>query len=166
MVNTNLTAHRGARPRRTRPDGQTFEGVRRDGRRTRPDGGRKLGEALAARGQIAYWVVSPDVVLRNSRRPEQRADARESMRLRSAKVLDAAFRFVCECRICERSLNGLRLALARDIPLPRRLAVHIDESGDVRCAKVVWRRGIVIGVRLYEHASGIRPCDRFGEQEL
>ncbi len=87
------------------------------------------------------------------------------MRLRSAKVLDAAFRFVCECRICDRLLHGLRLALAREVPLPRRLAVHIDESGQVRCATVVWRRGPVIGVRLYEQASRMKPCDRFALRE-
>ena len=87
------------------------------------------------------------------------------MRLRSAKLLDTAFRFVSDCRICDRSHSGLRIALARDIRLPRRFAVHIDESGEIRRAKVVWRRGLVVGIRLYEHASEIRPCDRFALRE-
>jgi hypothetical protein len=49
--------------------------------------------------------------------------------------------------------------------LPRRLAVHIDESGEVRRAIVAWRRGPVVGVRLYERASGMKPCDRFALRE-
>jgi hypothetical protein len=42
----------------------------------------------------------------------------------------------------------LRLALARDVVLPPKLAVHIDETSEVREAKIVWRRGSTIGIRL------------------
>ena len=59
---------------------------------------------------------------------------------------------MCEGRICDRSRDGLRLALARDIALPPRLAVHIDETSEVREAKVIWRRGSTIGLRLQEAA--------------
>jgi hypothetical protein len=144
---------------------RTFEGVRRDDWRIRPNDARKLGGTLAARGEIAYCVLPPDGALRRRCGGDRRGDGRESMRLRSAKLLDAAFRFVSDCRICDRSRSGLRIALARDTRLPRRFAVHIDESGEIRCAKVVWRRGLVVGVRLYEHASGIRPCERFALRE-
>ena len=163
MVNANLSGR--ARRRHLRPACRTLEGVRHDGRRMRPDEARKIGEQLAARGEIAYWILSFDVGRNGMRRRDLRADARERMRMRSAKILDGAFQFLCECRICDRSLDGLRLALARDVPLPRRLAVHIDETGEVRCAKVVWRRGLVIGIRLYEHASSMKPCDRFALRE-
>jgi hypothetical protein len=89
------------------------------------------------------------------------------MRLRSAKLLDAAYRFVCECRIRDRSLHGLRLLLVRDIRLPRRMSVHIDETGEVRGVKVVWRRGPVIGVRLHERApaGAVKPSDRHALKE-
>jgi hypothetical protein len=97
-----------------------LEGVRQDRWRLRPDEARRLDEALAARGQVAYRVVSPDGAFGANRARERRAGAREPMRLRSAKVLDRAFQFVCERRICDRSLDGLKLALARDVPLPRR----------------------------------------------
>jgi hypothetical protein len=50
--------------------------------------------------------------------------------MRSVKALDAAFRFMCGRRTSDRSLNGLSLALTRDVPAPRRLAAHIDESDD------------------------------------
>ena len=165
MVNANLSERAAAHRRHVRPGCRTLEGVRHDGWRMRPDEARKIGEALAARGETVYWVVSPGGEPNRNRRRDLRADARERMRMRSAKLLDASFRFVCECRICDRSLNGLRLVLARDVPLPRRMAVHIDETGEVRCAKVVWRRGLVIGIRLYEHASSMKPCDRFALRE-
>jgi hypothetical protein len=89
------------------------------------------------------------------------------MRLRSAKLLDAAYHFMCECRICDRSLNGLRLALARNVGLPPHLAVHIDETGEVRGATVIWRRGSTIGIRLDEPApaGALRPSDRFALRE-
>ena len=88
---------------------------------------------------------------------------REPARLRSAKLLDSAYRFVCEGRICDRSRDGLRLALARNIGLPPRLAVHIDETGEVRDARIVWRRGATIGVRLHEAATAdaLKPSDRY-----
>ncbi len=164
MVNANLSAYRTGRRRHACPHRRTLEGVRHDNRRTLPDAVGGLGEALAAQGQIADWLVSPDGPFHSGRAHDQRADAREHMRLRSAKVLDGAFQFVCECRVCDRSPHGLRLALARDVPLPRRLAVHIDASAEVRCAKVVWRRGL-IGVRLYDHASKLKPSDRFALRE-
>ena len=77
------------------------------------------------------------------------------MRLRSAKLLDESYRFLCEGRICDRSRDGLRLALARDVTLPRRLAVHIDETAEVREAKIIWRRRSTIGLRL----QGAVPAD-------
>jgi len=122
---------------------------------------RKLGETLASRGQVAYCVLRAEGSSRPSRDLDRRADAREPICLRSAKLLDVAFRFVCECRICDRSPSGLRIALARTVRLPRRFAVHIDETSEIRFAKVVWRRGRFLGARLFEHASGVRPSDRF-----
>jgi hypothetical protein len=49
----------------------------------------------------------------------------------------------------------LRLALARDVTLPPHLAVHIDETSEVREAKIVWRRGSTVGLRLQRAV----PCD-------
>jgi hypothetical protein len=131
----------------------TLDGVKRGDWRARPEGARGLGRKLAERGEIAYWVVSPERRGPESKRADQRHDSRQRVRLRSAKLLDGVYRFVCEGRIYDRSRDGLRLALARDIILPSRLAVHIDETSEVREAKVVWRRGSMIGVRLDEPAS-------------
>ena len=132
--------------------GPMLLGVKRQDWRARPEAALKLGRKLAGRGEIAYWVVSPDGRSPESKRADLRAHARERTRLRSAKLLDGAYRFLCEGRICDRSRNGLRLALARDIALPPQLAVHIDETSEVREAKVIWRRGSTIGIRLHSAA--------------
>ena len=149
MVNEALTPTSSG----ARASGQAmFEGIKRQDWRARPEAARELGRKLAERGEIAYWVVSPERRPPESERADQRQDPRRRIRLRSAKLLDGAYRFVCEGRICDRSRDGLRLALARDIALPPRLAVHIDETSEVREAKVIWRRGSTIGVRLHDAA--------------
>ena len=120
-----------------------------------------LSGALLALFMTGFWlycltdaILTPAADCRGLRKPA---------RLRSAKLLDAAYRFVCEGRICDRSRDGLRLALARDIGLPPRLAVHIDETGEVRGARIVWRRGPTIGVRLDEAApaDALKASDRY-----
>ncbi len=142
-------------------------GIKRQDWRGRPEAAPNLGRKLAGRGEIAYWVVSRDRRPTQSKRADLRAHPRERTRLRSAKLLDETYRFVCEGRICDRSREGLRLALARDIALPPQLAVHIDETSEVREAKVIWRRGSTIGIRLHSAApaDALRPCDRYALRE-
>jgi hypothetical protein len=139
-----------------------FQGIKREDWRARPEAALRLGRELAGRGEIAYWVVPPERHL-----AERRADPRERTRLRSAKLLDGAYRFLCEGRICDRSRHGLRVALARDIALPPQLAVHIDETAQVRDAQVIWRRGSTIGIRLRKAApeDALRPSDRYALKE-
>ena len=168
MVNAVLNGRRRAGSQRGRAASPILEGIKREDCRTRgADAARKLGAVLAKRGEVAYWIVAQDGGPRQNRHEEQRASSRERMRMRSAKLLDAAYRFICECRICDRSLHGLRLALARNIRLPRRMSVHIDETGEVRGARVVWRQGLVIGVRLHEcaPATALKPWDRYALRE-
>jgi hypothetical protein len=145
----------------------TLLGIKRQDWRGRPEAALNLGRKLAGRGEIAYWVVSRDRCPGQSKHADLRGHPRERTRLRSAKLLDATYRFVCEGRICDRSREGLRLALARDIALPPQLAVHIDETSEVREAKVIWRRGSTIGIRLDSAApaDGLRPCDRYALRE-
>jgi hypothetical protein len=141
-------------------------GIKRQEWSARPEAALKLGRELAGRGEIAYSVVSDDGCS-PADKPDQRERPRERTRLRSAKLLDGTYRFLCEGRICDRSRDGLRLALARDIALPPQLAVHIDETSEVREAKVIWRRGSTIGIRLRSAAPAgtLRPCDRYALRE-
>jgi hypothetical protein len=167
MVKTTLTPHSAPPATRGRAGVATFHGVKRQDWRARPEAARKLGRKLAERNEIAYWVAPPETDPPEGGRADQRASPRELMRLRSAKLLDADCRFVCECRICDRSLTGLRLSLARNVELPPRLAVHIDETGEVRGANVIWRRGTTVGIRLREvaPAGALRPSDRYALRE-
>lgn len=139
-----------------------LQGIKREDWRAGPDAALKLGRELARRGEIAYWAVSP-----GGQRAEQRTDPRERTRLRSAKLLDGAYRFLCEGAIRDRSRHGLRLALARDIALPLELKVHIDETAQVRDATVIWRRGATIGIRVGKAApaDALRPSDRYALRE-
>ena len=144
-----------------------LHGVKRQDWRGRPEAALELGRKLAGRGQIAYWVHSPSARLPKDKSADQRAYPRQRARLRSAKLLDGSYRFVCDSRICDRSRDGLRLALACDVALPPQLAVHVDETSEVREAEVVWRRGSTIGIRLRSAApaDALRLCDRYALRE-
>lgn len=98
---------------------------------------------LAAEGRVTYWPEA------STRRVEMRGSIRRRVRLRSAKLLDDNSRFLCDCRILDRSGTGLRLALARESYLSgKRFWLHDDETGTLSCVSVVWRKGLLIGVRL------------------
>jgi hypothetical protein len=144
-----------------------LQGVISQDWRARPEAALRLSRDLAQRGEVAYWALSPEPDQRQAKRGDQRAGLRKPTRLRSAKLLDADYRFVCEGRIRDRSRDGLRLALARDIGLPLRLAVHIDETGEVREARIIWRRGPTIGIRLDEAApaDALKASDRHALRE-
>ncbi len=163
MMNETLTRRRTPPANGGSEPGTTLEGIRRRDWRAGPEAARALGRKLAGRGEIAYWVVSPEGLPPEVKTADRRQRPRERTRLRSAKVLDGAYRFLCEGRICDRSPEGLRLALTRDVALPPEFALHIDETSEVREAKVVWRRGATIGVRLSAPApeGALRPCDRY-----
>ncbi len=167
MVNTVLMRRRPRRPDRGGGAKWVLEGIRREDWRAHPEAARKLALELARRGEVAYWAAPARSAAPAGRPAEQRGGPRERMRLRSAKLLDAAYRFVCECRICDRSAGGMRLALARNIGLPPRIWVHIDETNEVRNATVVWRRGPMLGVRLNEAtpSAALRSSDRFALSE-
>jgi hypothetical protein len=164
MINEALT-RQGRAP--TLHGQATLQGVKRQDWGARPEAALKVGRKLAGRGEIAYCVVSPEGRPAESGGADQRRDPRQRAHLRSAKVLDGGYRFVCEGRIYDRSSEGLRLTLARDVALPREFAVHIDETCEVREAKVAWRRGPTIGVRLRSAspANALRPCDRYALRE-
>jgi len=121
---------------------------------------REYARALALRGLVGYCVVAATRDEKASR--EHRAAGRRRTRLRSAKILDSANKFVCECLIHDRSASGLRLTLARNLGLPAHFRVHDDETGKVDVVETVWRRGAVLGVR-FSRAFGlvsIKPSDR------
>jgi hypothetical protein len=132
----------------------------------RPDArdDREAARVLAGRGLVAYRVVAPARPANPTAgdRREHRAFGRRRTRLRSAKVLDSANKFICECLVIDRSASGLRLTLGRNIGLPRYFRVHDDESGAIEAVATVWRRGATLGV----HVTGalgptaLKPIER------
>jgi hypothetical protein len=158
---TDEASHQGPRPAASRGDAHAplLVGIKQRDWREQSEAARGLGRKLAERGEIAYWVVSNGGRSAAGNSADLRAYPRERARLRSVKLLDGGCRFLSEGRICDRSRDGLLLALARDVTLPAQLAVHIDETSEVRVAKVVWRRGSRIGVRL----QGSLPADAMTE---
>jgi hypothetical protein len=167
MVNEALIGCRSPAANRGASGQPVLQGIKRQDWRVRPETALKVGRKLAGRGEIAYWVISADVRPPEGKRADQRQSPRQRTRFRSAKLLDGAYRFLSEGRICDRSPEGLRLALARDIALPSEFAVHIDETSEVREAKIAWRRGSTIGVRLQSAVplGALRPCDRYALRE-
>ncbi len=111
---------------------------------------REAALSLAQRGLVSYRILPPLRGFASSPGfgAEQRVDARRRMRLRSAKVLDAANAFLCEAVIQDRSAAGLRLLLARNVGLPPHFGVHDDETGDILTGTAAWRRGQTVGVRV------------------
>jgi hypothetical protein len=118
----------------------------------RPDSrdDRETARALALRGLVAYRVLAQARAADPPAggRREHRASGRRRTRLRSAKVLDWANKFICECLVIDRSAGGLRLTLGRNVGLPRYFRVHDDETGAIEAVATVWRRGATLGVRV------------------
>ena len=147
---SNESWRHGRRPDPGDAHAPVLIGIKRQDWRAESKAALKLGRKLASRGEIAYCVVSDGGRPNAAKNADLRAYPRERTRLRSAKLLDGGCRFLSEGRICDRSRDGLRLALAGHVTLPRKLAVHIDETSEVREAKIIWRRGSTIGVRVQE----------------
>ena len=135
-------------------------GVRFDGLRSRPDHAR----ALAARGEVAYSVASSGGTA--STHSDNRWAGRKRLRLRSGKIIVSTNRFLCECRIHDASSGGMRLVLMRNVGLPGRFSLHVDETGEIASVVVVWRRGGEIGVRFCAAgAAPLKPSERFALRE-
>ena len=140
---------------------ELLEGVRSAFRRD----DQALARALARRGQIAYAVVEPKRDLPRPARPaggrDLRRAGRRRTRLHSAKLLDAANGFLCDCLIYDRSATGVRLTLARDVGLPAQFQLYDDETGAVESAVTVWRRGAALGARFSGcGAAALTPSQR------
>jgi hypothetical protein len=84
MVNAVLNARREAAVRRNRAPAPApaplLDGVKRANWTTRPDAARRLGSALAERGEVAYCVGGVEKRSRRDRRADARADADAPLR--------------------------------------------------------------------------------------
>lgn len=85
--------------------------------------------------------------------PDRRGASRQRLRFRSGKLIDAAGRFLSECRIADRGLSGCGLALRTGLPLPRRLRLYDDSTGSLSEAQIIWQKSGAVGVKLLGPAA-------------
>lgn len=108
---------------------------------------RRLAEGAApSLAEFTYAVIREPVVTGG----ERRAVVRRRTRLRSGKVVGADGQFVVECLIANRSTQGGLMRLPAAIPLPARILIYDDQSGELLAATVVWRRDRDVGLRFGE----------------
>jgi hypothetical protein len=140
-----------------------LQGVRLDRGSRRAGSNRLLDRTLARRNLVSYAVVeAPAPPPSPGKAIEKRFSARRPLRLRSGKLLDAQNRFLCECLMRDRSGQGLRLTLAKNIGLPTRCHLYDDETGSLHAITTIWRRSGVLGVRFCTAARPptIKESDR------
>ena len=89
----------------------------------------------------------------DERAPERRSELRRPSRMKWGKILDERDRFLCECLILNRTVNGAGLRLTRAIAPPQRFQLFEDDRAEIFGALLVWRRGAEIGCRLSRTAS-------------
>ena len=112
--------------------------------------------SLARQGVVTYSVATaeaPATLRGDGKGKEARAQARARVRLRSAKVIDINNVFLCEALVQDRSADGMRLLLARNVGLPKRFGVYDDLSGEVVTTTLAWRRGQTLGLRVQRHGA-------------
>lgn len=114
------------------------------------------------RGEVTYTVVKTAMSARTH--DEQRTGERRRTRLRTGKLADARSRFVIECIFHDRSADGAKLRLVKDVPLPAPLLVYDDETGAVASARVVWRDGQDVGIRFEARADPAGNAQSLGNQ--
>jgi len=101
--------------------------------------------AAGTLGVASYRVVSETA-------PERRRQTRRRVRLQTGK-LAANARFLCDCRVVDRSGTGLQLAVSQGEVLPERLSFFDDRDGSLRPARIVWRSNCSIGLALASPAN-------------
>ena len=106
---------------------------------------RKTTTSSAADGDFTYTMVNE---MTPSRAPaDRRGDQRRRTRLRSGKIITDKGQFVIECLIVDRSSFGGKLRLPKIWPLPARVMLYDDQSGELFHATVIWRRDRETGIR-------------------
>ena len=82
----------------------------------------------------------------SSSAPEKRSRDRKRTRLRTGKILDPHNKFIIECTVHDRSVQGARVRLLRTVRVPQTLRLYDDERQTLTTASIVWRRNLEIGL--------------------
>jgi hypothetical protein len=143
MANETLTRSRSGRASDAGAHDLTLLGVKRQDWRGRPEAALELGRKLVRRSEIAYWVDSPTSRLPDDKSADRRTGPRHRASLRSAKVLDGSYRFVCDSRICALRLratlrfrvNSRCMSMKHPKCARRRLSGSADRQLELDCAR-------------------------------
>ena len=95
----------------------------------------KGARTLPARSKEAY-----------SPAPEKRSRDRKRTRLRTGKILNSHNRFIVECTVHDRSVQGARIRLLKTVNVPQILRLYDDERQTLTTASIMWRRNLEIGL--------------------
>ncbi len=99
----------------------------------------------AADKDFTYTVLKEMAPARSP--ADRRGDQRRRTQLRSGKIISSNGQFVSECLIVDRSTFGSKLRLPKISPLPARVMLFDDQSGELLHATVIWRRDRETGIR-------------------
>ena len=77
---------------------------------------------------------------------DNRREQRYRTQLRSGRIYDQHQRFICACVVRDRSSQGARLLLPKNVTPPRQICFLDEELGEVFRAEVRWRQDREIGI--------------------
>jgi len=93
---------------------------------------------------VSYRVIAERKLTPNERRLEMRGPTR----LWSGKILDSKDHLLTECSFQNKTSLGVRLILARDVIVPKRIQLYDDRLCRLFWIEVVWRSRREIGCKL------------------
>ncbi len=106
---------------------------------------RKTAAPSSGDTEFTYTVLKETA---SARLPaDRRSDRRRRTQLRSGKIINDKGQFVIECLIVDRSSFGGKLRLPKISPLPARVMLYDDQTGELFHATVIWRRDRETGIR-------------------
>ncbi len=78
-----------------------------------------------------------------------RSEPRFRTHLRSGRIFDLQQRFICDCVIRDRSSNGARLLLPKNVTTPNLIVFLDEELKEFIRAEVRWRQDREIGIQKF-----------------
>lgn len=79
-------------------------------------------------------------------------------RLRAGRVANYRCQFIVECLIRDRGPDGARIELLRDVRIPELIWLFSDDTCRFSAARVIWRDGRQVGLKLRGEATLAEVC--------
>jgi hypothetical protein len=87
---------------------------------------------------------APPPQARKSR--DKRRELRYPTKLRSGRIYDPQQRLICHCVVRDRSTNGARLLLPKNVTPPNQICFFDEELRELFRAEIRWRQDREIGI--------------------